>query len=165
MPVGAACAWHTLDAAASTRELEAAAAASRVALRIDRRDRNDAALPLHVGLDETLSVLGGVVFTCCGRGSGFHGGPDRDSAALRAGRPGLPLAGVFCNGEIGAGRRWNECSTPVEDARCRSAALQRGRRRRRGQGRRARRRLHVLLGDPAAGRRRRGGARGGVVSK
>ena len=59
-------------------------------------------MPLRSGLDETLSVLGGLVFTCSGRGARFHNlKPNRDSLALRAGRRNLPLVGCFCNGEIG----------------------------------------------------------------
>ena len=47
-------------------------------------------------------VLGGLVFTCSGRGARFHNlKPNRDSLALRAGRRNLPLVGCFCNGEIG----------------------------------------------------------------
>lgn len=97
VPEGARAAWHTLDAAASVKELEAAAEASRVALRL----AGARAAALRGGLDETLSVLGAIVFTCSGRGTNFHRAPDRDSAALRAGQPRLPIVGCFCNGEIG----------------------------------------------------------------
>ena len=99
---GAWCAWLTLEPDASVSELEAAAEASRVALRLESKSRGARALPLRSGLDETLSVLGGLVFTCSGRGARFHNlKPNRDSLALRAGRRNLPLVGCFCNGEIG----------------------------------------------------------------
>ena len=105
---GATAAWHTLCAVASTRELEAAAEASRVALRLAKQDKardvgekSEHALPLRSGLDETLSVLGCVVFTCSGRGTHFHKARNKDSLALRAGQPKLPIVGCFCNGEIG----------------------------------------------------------------
>lgn len=96
------CAWLTLEPDASVAELEAAAEASRIQLRLESKSRGARALPLRSGLDDTLSVLGGLVFTCSGRGARFHSGlPNRDSLALRAGRRGLPLCGAFCNGEIG----------------------------------------------------------------
>ena len=55
---GAWCAWLTLEPDASVSELEAAAEASRVALRLESKSRGARALPLRSGLDETLSVLG-----------------------------------------------------------------------------------------------------------
>jgi len=91
---GDVAAWFTLSAAASRSELRRAAAACRSDLRLGR-------VPLRGGLDDTLSVLGGLVFTCCGRGQNFHNAKNCDSDALAQNGRGLPLVGCFCNGEIG----------------------------------------------------------------
>jgi small ligand-binding sensory domain FIST len=44
---------------------------------------------------------GALVFACNGRGTGMYGDADHDSRVLREAVPGLPLAGFFCNGEVG----------------------------------------------------------------
>lgn len=44
---------------------------------------------------------GSLMFTCNGRGSGLFGVPDHDVSALRHAFRGLPVAGMFCGGEIG----------------------------------------------------------------
>ncbi len=49
--------------------------------------------------DET--PLMGLLFACLGRGSGLFGGPDGDVSIARDVFPQLPVAGGFCNGEIG----------------------------------------------------------------
>jgi small ligand-binding sensory domain FIST len=43
----------------------------------------------------------GVLFACNGRGAGLFGGPDHDARTVREMLGPLPLAGLFCNGEIG----------------------------------------------------------------
>ena len=45
--------------------------------------------------------LAGLLFACMGRGSGLFGGPDGDVNIAREVFPTLPVAGSFCNGEIG----------------------------------------------------------------
>jgi len=51
-------------------------------------------------------VYGGCLFTCIGRGSSLFGVPDHDASLVRDAFPGLPLSGLFCNGEFGpVGRR------------------------------------------------------------
>jgi small ligand-binding sensory domain FIST len=45
-------------------------------------------------------TVGGLLFTCNGRGQGLFGVPDHDVAALNDARLG-PVAGAFCAGEIG----------------------------------------------------------------
>lgn len=47
------------------------------------------------------SPAAALVFSCNGRGVGMYGDADHDSRLLREAVPGLPLAGFFCNGEIG----------------------------------------------------------------
>ena len=42
-----------------------------------------------------------LMFTCLGRGEGLYGEPDHDSQLVRQGLGEVPLAGFFCNGEIG----------------------------------------------------------------
>ena len=55
------------------------------------------------GAHETLgsTAAGALLCSCNGRGAGLFGAPDHDATAV-AGRFGqLPVAGLFCNGEIG----------------------------------------------------------------
>ena len=42
-----------------------------------------------------------VLFACNGRGAGLFGAPDHDARAVRERLGPVPLAGLFCNGEIG----------------------------------------------------------------
>ncbi|MEI6033350.1 MAG: FIST N-terminal domain-containing protein [Verrucomicrobiae bacterium] len=50
--------------------------------------------------------FGALLFSCLGRGKGFFGEPHYDAARFHSSIGGKPLAGFFCNGEIGpvAGR-------------------------------------------------------------
>ncbi|KAK9995354.1 hypothetical protein SO802_020040 [Lithocarpus litseifolius] len=48
-------------------------------------------------------VFGGLIFACCGRGKSFFGRCNVDSSPLLENFPGVPLAGIFCCGEIGRG--------------------------------------------------------------
>jgi len=43
----------------------------------------------------------GLLFPCVGRGPNFFGNRDRDLDAMRARFPGLPIAGMYGNGELG----------------------------------------------------------------
>ena len=45
--------------------------------------------------------LAGLLFACLGRGRSLYGAADGDVNVCRAVHPSLPLAGLFCNGEIG----------------------------------------------------------------
>lgn len=49
-------------------------------------------------------VLGGFIFSCCGRGNSFFGGLNVDSFPFFENFPSAPLAGIFCGGEIGRGK-------------------------------------------------------------
>jgi small ligand-binding sensory domain FIST len=59
--------------------------------------------------EELRAMLGGVVgepaaallFACNGRGVGLFGAPDHDARTVRTVLGPVPLAGLFCNGEIG----------------------------------------------------------------
>lgn len=51
------------------------------------------------------AARGALLFSCLGRGRGLYGRPDHDSAAFRARFGDVPLAGFFCNGEIGPVQR------------------------------------------------------------
>jgi small ligand-binding sensory domain FIST len=44
---------------------------------------------------------GALLFSCLGRGAGLYGRPDHDSELVRRMLGAIPLAGFFCNGEIG----------------------------------------------------------------
>lgn len=52
------------------------------------------------------SPVGGLMFSCLGRGEGLYNAPNFDSTLFRQYFPGIVLGGFFCNGEIGpvAGR-------------------------------------------------------------
>ncbi len=52
------------------------------------------------------SPVGGLMFSCLGRGEGLYKQPNFDSTLFRQYFPGIVLGGFFCNGEIGpvAGR-------------------------------------------------------------
>jgi small ligand-binding sensory domain FIST len=45
--------------------------------------------------------IGALMFSCMGRGEGLYGEPNFDSRLFAKYTQNLPLAGVFCNGEIG----------------------------------------------------------------
>jgi small ligand-binding sensory domain FIST len=45
--------------------------------------------------------LAALLFACLGRGEGLYGQPDGDVQACRDPFPAVPVAGAFCNGEIG----------------------------------------------------------------
>ncbi len=45
--------------------------------------------------------LAGLLFACLGRGKGLYGEADGDVRIAQGEFPGLPVAGAFCNGEIG----------------------------------------------------------------
>jgi small ligand-binding sensory domain FIST len=45
--------------------------------------------------------LGALLFSCLGRGAGLYGEPDHDSQVFHRHLGEVPLAGFFCNGEIG----------------------------------------------------------------
>ncbi|WCJ36281.1 F-box/LRR-repeat protein At5g63520 [Euphorbia peplus] len=47
--------------------------------------------------------IGGFIFSCCGRGESFFERPNVDSTPFLENFPGVPLAGMFCGGEIGRG--------------------------------------------------------------
>ena len=53
-----------------------------------------------------LTLVGGLLFACNGRGIGLFGASDHDARAVSNHFGEIPLAGFFCNGEIGpvAGR-------------------------------------------------------------
>ena len=73
--------FHLRDAAAAAADLE-------------RRLARDAVGHPH-------GAAGALLFSCLGRGRGLYGVADHDSAALQRALGPLPLAGFFCNGEIG----------------------------------------------------------------
>jgi small ligand-binding sensory domain FIST len=76
-------------------------------VQFQMRDAATADADLKALLDECVASgdgrppAGALMFTCNGRGAGLFGTPDHDVAALRAAFAGLPVAGMFCGGEIG----------------------------------------------------------------
>ncbi|XP_021775844.1 F-box/LRR-repeat protein At5g63520-like [Chenopodium quinoa] len=48
-------------------------------------------------------IIGGLVFSCCGRGEFFFEKPNVDSSPFLDNFPNIPLAGMFCGTEIGRG--------------------------------------------------------------
>jgi len=71
------------------------------------RDGNAADGDLNEMLDQARQTLGerqpiaGILCSCNGRGVGLFGTPDHDAGAIADKLAPLPLAGLFCNGEIG----------------------------------------------------------------
>lgn len=76
-------------------------------LQFQVRDAAAAADELEAMLDAaaadlgTIQPAGALLCSCNGRGVGLFGAPDHDAGALRARFGDLPVAGFFCNGEIG----------------------------------------------------------------
>lgn len=76
-------------------------------VQFQRRDPELAAVDLRQSLLDARASLQGtlpgaaVLFTCNGRGEDMFGRPHHDSETLAALLPGVPVAGMFCNGEIG----------------------------------------------------------------
>ncbi len=73
--------FHLRDAASATEDLHALLATDR-------------ATHQH-------PPLGGLMFSCCGRGRGLFGRPDHDVTAAKEQLGAIPLAGFFAQGEIG----------------------------------------------------------------
>ncbi len=70
------------------------------------RDAVASAQDLQAHLDAYTALgkqppSGGLLFSCLGRGEFLYGEPDHDSTALRRRLGPVPMAGFFCNGEIG----------------------------------------------------------------
>ncbi|HCU99916.1 MAG TPA: hypothetical protein DGL25_01840 [Dehalococcoidia bacterium] len=70
------------------------------------RDAKAASEELKSLLDQAFietngGVAGGLLCACNGRGQGMFGAPDHDASAVAERFGPLPLAGLFCNGEIG----------------------------------------------------------------
>ncbi|KAI5329509.1 hypothetical protein L3X38_028906 [Prunus dulcis] len=64
-------------------------------------------------------VFGGFMFACCGRGESFFGRVNVDGSPFVENFPGVPLAGIFCGGEIGRGpSRLTGEAHKDSDARC-----------------------------------------------
>ena len=61
----------------------------------------DAMLTQYTGDKTPESGAGALLFQCLGRGSYLYGRPDHDTDMFRDKVGDLPLAGFFCNGEIG----------------------------------------------------------------
>ncbi|KAJ6672224.1 SKP2-LIKE FIST C DOMAIN FIST DOMAIN N-TERMINAL ISOFORM 1 [Salix viminalis] len=71
-------------------------------LKLDWSSRNY----LQAGVSDNVcnqEVVGGFVFSCCGRGESFFERCNVDSSPFLDNFPGVPMAGVFCRGEIGRG--------------------------------------------------------------
>lgn len=71
------------------------------------RDATTAREDLHLLMDMLTSDLaarparGALLFSCNGRGAHLYGEPDHDSRVVAATTGAIPMAGFFCNGEIG----------------------------------------------------------------
>lgn len=55
----------------------------------------------YLGRPDRPSPQGALLFSCLGRGQYLYGEPDHDSRTFRSLVGNVPLAGFFCNGEIG----------------------------------------------------------------
>ncbi len=75
-------------------------------LQFQLRDAEAATEELNALLDQAREAMGGeaaggLLCACNGRGQGMFGAPDHDAAAVAERLGPLPIAGLFCNGEIG----------------------------------------------------------------
>ena len=76
-------------------------------IQFQLRDAASANQDLHAQLGQARATLEGtqpiaaVLCTCNGRGVGMFGMPDHDVSVIASELGNLPLAGLFCNGEIG----------------------------------------------------------------
>lgn len=76
-------------------------------LQFQIRDARTASTDLENQLQRKLEALGertiygACLCNCIGRGESLYGVPDHDVATLREQLPGLPVSGLFCNGEFG----------------------------------------------------------------
>ncbi|HEU5381416.1 MAG TPA: FIST C-terminal domain-containing protein, partial [Ktedonobacteraceae bacterium] len=76
-------------------------------VQFQMRDALAADLDLNELLDQVSATLGhqspiaGLLCSCNGRGSGLFGTPNHDACAVARQLGPFPLAGLFCNGEIG----------------------------------------------------------------
>uniref|UniRef100_A0A7N0RJA9 FIST C-domain domain-containing protein n=1 Tax=Kalanchoe fedtschenkoi TaxID=63787 RepID=A0A7N0RJA9_KALFE len=65
--------------------------------------------PIEANADiAKTEVCGGFIFSCCGRGEWLFEKPNVDSSPLLDVFPDIPVAGLFCDGEIGRG-----CSSSI----------------------------------------------------
>ncbi|WP_447978842.1 FIST signal transduction protein [Candidatus Nitrospira bockiana] len=76
------------------------------------RDAHSASEDLHLLLAADRArhkkpALGGLLFSCCGRGRGLFGRPHHDVSVVRERIGEIPLAGFFAQGEIGPVGRTN----------------------------------------------------------
>jgi small ligand-binding sensory domain FIST len=65
-----------------------------------REDLHELMTTMAPGL-ATQPARGALLFSCNGRGAHLYGEPDHDSRVMAAATGPLPMAGFFCNGEIG----------------------------------------------------------------
>ena len=71
-------------------------------LREAEASRQEALQLLQAAADDRSEPASfGLLMACLGRGSGLFGSPDGDVTLARQVMPELPVAGAFCNGEIG----------------------------------------------------------------
>jgi len=74
-------------------------------LQFQLRDGDTSRQELRQLLDQRArqgeAPLMGLLFACLGRGRSLYGSADVDVTVCRAVHPSLPVAGLFCNGEIG----------------------------------------------------------------
>ena len=77
-------------------------------VRFHLRDAETSAEDLHAVLKgyekaspDTENLSGALLFSCLGRGEGLYGRPNFDTTVFREHLGDVPVAGFFCNGEIG----------------------------------------------------------------
>ena len=75
-------------------------------LQFQLRDAEAATEEFNALLDKAREAMGGepaggLLCACNGRGQGMFGAPDHDAAAVADRLGPVPIAGLFCNGEIG----------------------------------------------------------------
>ncbi|XP_058786372.1 F-box/LRR-repeat protein At5g63520 isoform X2 [Vicia villosa] len=72
----------------------------RDALNNMKLERNSRSVKGDGEIENATNVFGGILFACYGRGHSFFGRPNADSSPFLEIFPGVPLAGIFCCGEM-----------------------------------------------------------------
>ncbi|OMO84148.1 hypothetical protein CCACVL1_10977 [Corchorus capsularis] len=72
-------------------------------LKLDWDAKSSTSTRAIVTATEKKEAFGGLIISCCGRGESFFGQPNIDGAPFLENFPEVPVAGIFCGGEIGRG--------------------------------------------------------------
>ncbi|OMP07711.1 hypothetical protein COLO4_07120 [Corchorus olitorius] len=72
-------------------------------LKLDWDAKSSTSTRANITATVKKEAFGGLIISCCGRGESFFGQPNIDGAPFLENFPEVPIAGIFCGGEIGRG--------------------------------------------------------------